>query len=1058
MNLQRYAAALLLVFVPVPAWAKSPAAAPDNAISIYLDDQQQVQVEFARLPPSREVLARTGVLVWAEGGRDRWIALPSDQLPPAEEQRGPMTDRLAGVSRGDAVTGTDGLAMLTTSLDQLVGGELLRDVGDGGLVTPVHEQVHLSGKLTLRRLPNSSQPAYPRTQLTLRGRGGMSAEIELPEGQATIAWADLKNLPDAWVAGLPPGTYLLRGEGDLNVRFEVAAAETRVEVLKSARALEHLLGTGQHSLYLQVAVESLLPAEGVHAERYPADALDLLEAADETSLTAHLRNVHEQLAASLRGQQPAPNGTENSTGVEQIDLARRQIELGQWIAARETLEQIPLDSAPRTRALADLYMAVIFAESGPATADDAYAAFVTAIEGLPASEREYCYRAHNNFASFLLTQAQDAIYNQATRAASEAPLPILSGLRDWQMAHDQLQITRELSQQLAPHEAAAVRANFARLYSLLADYLFVLNSGLAAESQFIDGQQAASDEAGRLARSVTQAEGEQVDAASLAVAHEILARLAHRRGEGADCRQHADRALQLHLDRGALAGVESVHRILAVSLLRDAEAEDVAPDDTRAWTRQAQQHLKISAELSEFLRRRFPSDTIGLSRAGFFARRAYINEKLVGVLIEAGDVRSALLYAELAKARALQDYLASSGTAAHETPEIADSLESMLASWPRDVVALEYFLGADRAYVLLVDAAGIEAQVLVDAAGTPLEPQQLIAEVRLMLTSIDHTAKKLSSAIAAGRAADRRWQEQLHWMYQRLIPDSLRSRVANADTLLVVPHHVLHYLPFAALVSQPDTEELKFFQIPQPRYLIDDVGSIVHAPSLSAFQRLRQRSAQPLERVNGFGRSVFVGQPPLPGVENDLRSLRRILGTRVGEIAEGQATTEQALLALLEQPGALLVGTHGLNLPQAPLLSYLRCGSGEDGDGLLQAAEIYTAPTRAGLVILSACYSGLADQSPLQGDDLFGLQRALLQAGSATVVSGHWDVFDRTGTMLMENFLTELSGGKPVARALADAQRAFYAPERAKRGIYSHPYFWAVLSVTGSDLSRLAAE
>jgi CHAT domain-containing protein len=109
---------------------------------------------------------------------------------------------------------------------------------------------------------------------------------------------------------------------------------------------------------------------------------------------------------------------------------------------------------------------------------------------------------------------------------------------------------------------------------------------------------------------------------------------------------------------------------------------------------------------------------------------------------------------------------------------------------------------------------------------------------------------------------------------------------------------------------------------------------------------------------------------------------------------------------------------------------------------------------------MSACYSGLADRSPLPGDDLFGMQRALLRAGARTVVSGLWDVYDGTGPELMQEFFQQLSAGRPVPTALANSQRALLNRLRCSQQVepWLHPYFWAVYTSAGDDRARLAVE
>lgn len=1019
----------------------SQAKLPSEAVAISLDARGALAVERIELPAASQVLQQEGLIVWPDSGRDRWITLPAEQSP-GNSPAGQPTQALGnGGTRGEGVLALAGQAMFTARIDQLLGGEMLRVAGEGRLLVPSDGGAYLSGALTLVRGAAEGDPPLPTQSFTLRHRGGLTATLVLPAGADRVAWEAIESLPEAWSASLPPGDYLLRPEsGGGAIRFAIADEDRRDAVLRHASKLAELIESTDDPLRVQVEVEAMLSSE----PPYPADALARLEATPEESLTTRLVALRDDLRNQLSGRVRPKTSGEDDTGMPSIDLVRQQIALGQWSAAGRTLSTIGPDAPEREQALAELYAAVLAAESGPASAEEANGRFYAATDWLREGQSADRFRVAMNHAEYLLGLARDSVYNASVRAASNSPTPLYTGLVYWLEARRVIDQALEHTDDQASRTAAA-RLMRARLDTLLADYLSAM-LGQAAEGSIA---QAARQTAEETLEAITGPEA-RADASTRAAAYELLAQIAHRRGLGEACRRHAEEAIGLRLDAGSLAGVESGHRLVAMSLLQQATAH---PDEAEALNADALQRLKLSQALSELLRTRFPADRLGLSRAGFLAKRAYVNDKLVDLLVSADKPREALLYAELAKARALEDYLATQGVGSPDRQSPGDYLEEKLAAWPSDLVALEYFVGADRAQVFLITGAGVQAQMLVDEDGTPLDPTKLVAEVRALLDGMDHAARKLSSKIAAGQPADASWQDRLAWLYDRLVPPELSDQLSETGTLLVVPHHVLHYLPFAALVTERDDSEREFYQVPEPKYLIDRVEAITAAPSLSAYWRLAERTNR-LDHFNGFGRSTFLGAPPLPGVETDLATLSRIFADRLGAVRSGEQTDESDLIELLGDPGALLVGTHGQNVASAPLLSYLRCGRGAQGDGLLQAGELYTGQTRAPLVILSACYSGLADQAPMQGDDLFGLRRALLQSGSVAVVSGAWDVFDRTGAALMDNFLSELADERPVAAALAEAQRKFLKTEREGGGIYSHPYFWSVLTLTGSD--RLA--
>jgi hypothetical protein len=92
-------------------------------------------------------------------------------------------------------------------------------------------------------------------------------------------------------------------------------------------------------------------------------------------------------------------------------------------------------------------------------------------------------------------------------------------------------------------------------------------------------------------------------------------------------------------------------------------------------------------------------------------------------------------------------------------------------------------------------------------------------------------------------------------------------------------------------------------------------------------------------------------------------------------------------------------------------------------------------------VVLSACQTNVGAVSA--GDEVVGLTRAFLFAGTPTVISSLWNVDDKATTVLMERFYTHLRAGMGKAQALQQAQRDV-------RAQYPHPYYWASFVLTGS--------
>ena len=126
--------------------------------------------------------------------------------------------------------------------------------------------------------------------------------------------------------------------------------------------------------------------------------------------------------------------------------------------------------------------------------------------------------------------------------------------------------------------------------------------------------------------------------------------------------------------------------------------------------------------------------------------------------------------------------------------------------------------------------------------------------------------------------------------------------------------------------------------------------------------------------------------------------------------------------------------------------SYPVTGETAEDDGRLEVREIFGLDLRqANLVVLSACETALGSQS--RGDELVGLARAFLYAGTPTVVASLWPVEDQATEALMTAFHRRVQAGEGIAAALAEAQAEVRSQPR-----------WAAPFTTGLGWSSSAME
>jgi CHAT domain-containing protein len=280
---------------------------------------------------------------------------------------------------------------------------------------------------------------------------------------------------------------------------------------------------------------------------------------------------------------------------------------------------------------------------------------------------------------------------------------------------------------------------------------------------------------------------------------------------------------------------------------------------------------------------------------------------------------------------------------------------------------------------------------------------------------------------------DSLWRAPLRQLHHDLIaPLEASGLLAHKTRLTVVPHAELHYVPFAALLTEG----------PHGRYLIERY-QIAVTPSVSVWLALGTRPAS----AAGAGILALAPRPDaLPASRQEVTAIARLAGTDA-RVLTGNAATEAAFMR--EAPGRRVIhlATYGVLNKQNPLFSFVELAPGGSEDGRLEAHEVFGLRLSADLVVLSACQTALASGAMTDvpaGDDWIGLARAFLSAGAARVMASLWPVQDRATATLMERFYQSYTQGVDAGSALASAQRALLAmPATAS------PYYWAGFELVG---------
>jgi len=249
----------------------------------------------------------------------------------------------------------------------------------------------------------------------------------------------------------------------------------------------------------------------------------------------------------------------------------------------------------------------------------------------------------------------------------------------------------------------------------------------------------------------------------------------------------------------------------------------------------------------------------------------------------------------------------------------------------------------------------------------------------------------------------------------------------------VIPHQLLHYVPFAAL-----TDGETYFG---RRY------ALFTLPSVSALRFIQANAA----KAPGASAIVF-GNPktedpnlkPLGYAEAEAKSVASLLHASA---AIGAEASEARLREGAAGAGVVHLAAHGSYNVANSLYSAIFLvpgGQGTGGDGRLETHEVYGLDLKAAdLVVLSACQTNIGELSA--GDELVGLTRAFFFAGTPTIISSLWSVDDAaTGALMTAFYRHWLQDGMSKAQALQTAQADVRSDPR-----WASPFFWAGFVLNG---------
>jgi len=332
-------------------------------------------------------------------------------------------------------------------------------------------------------------------------------------------------------------------------------------------------------------------------------------------------------------------------------------------------------------------------------------------------------------------------------------------------------------------------------------------------------------------------------------------------------------------------------------------------------------------------------------------------------------------------------------------------LEKIQSSLDESTALLEYWVGKEGTFLWIVTKKKVS-----------------IFSINLTSGQMIDIIRKCREVIASQKDKE---NESLTRLYEAIIQPA-ESVLNDFTSIGIIPHGPLHFLPFQALKDK------------EGKFLIEK-KQMFYAPSSNVYLQCKEKTPAMGENFLGMALGdIMIGSFfGLPGTSREVDAISAFYPEKT--IKKKENITEDFFKQEAENFNIIHLATHGHFNKEQPLFSYLLMHPTESNDGQLTVHEVFGLDLKARLVVLSACQTGLGDIS--RGDELVGLSRAFIYAGTPSIIVSLWSLADEPAAQLMIQFHKHLKT-MAAAEALALAQR-----EMIKK--YKYPYYWAPFVLVG---------
>jgi CHAT domain-containing protein len=431
----------------------------------------------------------------------------------------------------------------------------------------------------------------------------------------------------------------------------------------------------------------------------------------------------------------------------------------------------------------------------------------------------------------------------------------------------------------------------------------------------------------------------------------------------------------------------------------------------------------------------------------FIDNRLVVFEPVIRILSKQKKYDDAINYIERSKSRTVYETSPYYNVEEDINKKDGDTFKPLSSRSLKELASgktafLEYYIGEHSVIAAVITKKGIYVEELQKT--TPKDLQMDVIAFRKAIENGKYPYKERGSKL-----------------YSILI-EPIAKYLSGYESICIIPHGVLHNLPFNALISDES----------KPLFLIDKY-KISYAPSLTVLNLAYKPNHTKKTTLLAIGNSLEVNIKDL-NVEEDKLGRLRFVNDEVQEVGSlfndsdktvfiDDKATETVVKNESHRFDIILFSAHGILLANEPLKSCIFLqGDNENKDGRLTVSDIEKMHLNSNLVILSACETGLVTgyeggdgkneykaKFP-HGDDLVGLQRAFIKAGSSSVLSTLWVVNDEATKSLIVDFVKRYKEGKDKVTALQEATLMLKQhKEKQSNEEWEHPHYWAPFILSG---------